>query len=237
MHRVSHTRPAPSEFPQDRKVARVGGCSGAMYSAYPFFVQKLLNRRFRMAGVREFVCLEIIRFKIFRDVSIRYMHAAFSISSLSSQPPRLLREVCHVGPCICPFSGISYGAVCLHHFRESNMNGRISSTFENFHIFPAPTSRISQDLHRLPGFCLVFSHHLPASSARCRRKSTESAVLLSRHSESFHDRIRTGCSGMEHRCPFCAESGRVGYVFLVCPCGDFTCRETYRRADSEMRIW
>ena len=24
------TRPAPAELPQDRKVARVGGCSGAM---------------------------------------------------------------------------------------------------------------------------------------------------------------------------------------------------------------
>ena len=36
--RVSHTRPAPSKFPQGRKAARVGGCSGAMYSAYPFFV-------------------------------------------------------------------------------------------------------------------------------------------------------------------------------------------------------
>ena len=36
MHRVSHTRPAPSEFPQGRKAARVGGRSGAMYQAYPF---------------------------------------------------------------------------------------------------------------------------------------------------------------------------------------------------------
>ena len=34
--RVSHTRPAPIELPQGRKAARVDGCSGAMYSAYPF---------------------------------------------------------------------------------------------------------------------------------------------------------------------------------------------------------
>ena len=30
-------RPAPAELPQDRKVARVGGCSGAMFGL-PFFV-------------------------------------------------------------------------------------------------------------------------------------------------------------------------------------------------------
>ena len=30
LQRVSLIRPAPTEFPQDRKVARVGGCSGAM---------------------------------------------------------------------------------------------------------------------------------------------------------------------------------------------------------------
>lgn|GEM_PF-5370162 len=36
--RVSLLRPAPAEFPQDRKVARVGGCSGAIKVAYPFFV-------------------------------------------------------------------------------------------------------------------------------------------------------------------------------------------------------
>jgi len=29
-------RPAPAELPQDRKVARVGGCSGAMFGL-PFF--------------------------------------------------------------------------------------------------------------------------------------------------------------------------------------------------------
>ena len=29
-YRVSLTRPAPSELPQDLTVARVGGCSGAM---------------------------------------------------------------------------------------------------------------------------------------------------------------------------------------------------------------
>ena len=36
--RVSHIRPAPAKLPQDRKVARVCGCSGAIYQAYPFFV-------------------------------------------------------------------------------------------------------------------------------------------------------------------------------------------------------
>ena len=36
--RVSHIRPAPAELPQGRKAARVCGCSGAIYSAYPFFV-------------------------------------------------------------------------------------------------------------------------------------------------------------------------------------------------------
>jgi len=30
LQRVSLIRPAPTEFPQDWKVARVGGCSGAM---------------------------------------------------------------------------------------------------------------------------------------------------------------------------------------------------------------
>jgi len=30
LHRVSLIRPAPAELPQDRKVARVGSCSGAM---------------------------------------------------------------------------------------------------------------------------------------------------------------------------------------------------------------
>ena len=30
-------RPAPAELPQDRKVARVGGCSGAILDL-PFFV-------------------------------------------------------------------------------------------------------------------------------------------------------------------------------------------------------
>jgi hypothetical protein len=36
LHGVSLVRPAPAELPQDRKVARVGGCSGAMQVAYPF---------------------------------------------------------------------------------------------------------------------------------------------------------------------------------------------------------
>jgi len=36
LHRVSPVRPAPAELPQDRKIARVGGCSGAMQVAYPF---------------------------------------------------------------------------------------------------------------------------------------------------------------------------------------------------------
>ena len=38
MHRESHTRPAPSEFPQGLTAARVGGRSGAMYQAFPFFI-------------------------------------------------------------------------------------------------------------------------------------------------------------------------------------------------------
>ncbi len=33
-------RPAPAELPQDRKVARVGGCSGAMFGL-PFFISAL----------------------------------------------------------------------------------------------------------------------------------------------------------------------------------------------------
>jgi len=36
--RVSHIRPAPAKLPQGRKAARVCGCSGAIYQAYPFFV-------------------------------------------------------------------------------------------------------------------------------------------------------------------------------------------------------
>lgn len=38
LQRVSPVRPAPAEFPQGRKTARVGGCSGAMQVAYPFFI-------------------------------------------------------------------------------------------------------------------------------------------------------------------------------------------------------
>lgn len=41
--RESHTRPAPSEFPQGLTAARVGGRSGAMYSAFPFFYAKFLR--------------------------------------------------------------------------------------------------------------------------------------------------------------------------------------------------
>ena len=37
LYGVSPVRPAPAELPQDRKVARVGGCSGAIQVAYPFF--------------------------------------------------------------------------------------------------------------------------------------------------------------------------------------------------------
>jgi len=36
LYGVSLIRPAPAELPQDRKIARVGGCSGAMQVAYPF---------------------------------------------------------------------------------------------------------------------------------------------------------------------------------------------------------
>jgi len=36
--RVSPVRPAPAEFPQGRKAARVGGCSGATQVAYPLFL-------------------------------------------------------------------------------------------------------------------------------------------------------------------------------------------------------
>ncbi len=35
LRRVSPVRPAPAEFPQGLTAARVGGCSGAMRSAYP----------------------------------------------------------------------------------------------------------------------------------------------------------------------------------------------------------
>jgi hypothetical protein len=35
--RVSPARPAPAEFPQGWKAARVSGCSGAMQVAYPFW--------------------------------------------------------------------------------------------------------------------------------------------------------------------------------------------------------
>jgi len=33
-------RPAPAEFPQGRKAARVGGCSGATQVAYPLFLKE-----------------------------------------------------------------------------------------------------------------------------------------------------------------------------------------------------
>jgi len=45
LHGVSLVRPAPAELPQDRKVARVGGCSGAMQVAYPLFYTNY--RKFR----------------------------------------------------------------------------------------------------------------------------------------------------------------------------------------------
>jgi len=38
--RVSPVRPAPTESPQGRKAARVGGCSGATQVAYPLFSKK-----------------------------------------------------------------------------------------------------------------------------------------------------------------------------------------------------
>lgn len=44
MPRVSLSRPAPAEFPQVRKGARVGGCSGAMQCTYPFFNATMLLR-------------------------------------------------------------------------------------------------------------------------------------------------------------------------------------------------
>src|SRR5260221_14132840 len=37
-------RPAPAELPQDRKVARVGGCSGAMFGL-PFFTAEARRRK------------------------------------------------------------------------------------------------------------------------------------------------------------------------------------------------
>ncbi len=42
LHLVSLVRPAPAEFPQDRKVARVGGRSGAI----PWLTFFLTSRRF-----------------------------------------------------------------------------------------------------------------------------------------------------------------------------------------------
>ena len=39
---VSLLRPAPIELPQDRKVARVNSCSGAIKVAYPFFIPYIL---------------------------------------------------------------------------------------------------------------------------------------------------------------------------------------------------
>ena len=48
--RESRTRPAPSEFPQDRKGARVGGCSGAMYGAFPFLLPFGQRKRESWAG-------------------------------------------------------------------------------------------------------------------------------------------------------------------------------------------
>ena len=132
MHRVSHTRPAPSEFPQDRKVARVGGCSGAMYSAYPFFVQK----------------------------------------SLSSQPSRLLREVCHVGPCICPFSEISHG-VCQTfpvHYRK------VTAVFESSSALKSSGLKFSAMY--LSGTCMLRSpfHPCPHNPQGCCGKSVMSGL-------------------------------------------------------------
>ena len=39
LHPGKSARPAPAELPQDRKVARVGGCSGAMFGL-PLFLYK-----------------------------------------------------------------------------------------------------------------------------------------------------------------------------------------------------
>ena len=44
--RVSPVRPAPAEFPQGRKTARVGGCSGATQVAYPLFFRKKKSVKF-----------------------------------------------------------------------------------------------------------------------------------------------------------------------------------------------
>ena len=185
MHRVSHTRPAPSEFPQDRKVARVGGCSGAMYSAYPFFVQKLLNRRFlrypplshphyrKVTAVFESSsALKSSGLKFSAMYSIRYMHAAFSIPSLSSQPPRLLREVCHVGPCICPFSEISHG-VCQTfpvHYRK------VTAVFESSSALKSSGLKFSAMY--LSGTCMLRSpfHPCPHNPQGCCGKSVMSGL-------------------------------------------------------------
>ena len=51
--RVSHIRPAPAELPQGRKAARVCGCSGAIYSAYPFFVPIRLPPALQFSGQKK----------------------------------------------------------------------------------------------------------------------------------------------------------------------------------------
>ena len=55
LHRASLVRPAPAELPQDWKVARVGGCSGAMQIACPFLIMpKSLPYRIEIGGFQFF---------------------------------------------------------------------------------------------------------------------------------------------------------------------------------------
>jgi len=50
LQRVSHVRPAPTELPQGRKAARVGGCSGAIYVAYPFSFEYIMKIAVGLSG-------------------------------------------------------------------------------------------------------------------------------------------------------------------------------------------
>jgi len=63
-------RPAPAEFPQGRKAARVGGCSGATQVAYPlFFLIKKGAEKFKKSfadyKINSLLCAAVFRKQTF----------------------------------------------------------------------------------------------------------------------------------------------------------------------------
>jgi hypothetical protein len=71
---VSLVRPAPAELPQDRKVARVGSCSGAMQVACPFFIS--IKIKFYIFTILKFIKMKsLFLILCFSLSSIFYSHS------------------------------------------------------------------------------------------------------------------------------------------------------------------